>query len=386
MLHVAETMPQKCALDSNQLPTLQISDQTWRQLVPAGVTEDVKSDHTTYKYTTTLAFGCAAAHEDNARRALPIVLVGVNEHYEHTAYQKGERMRGTQFTQSLCVSTNAGASWVHEPLHVSDEPMQCKVSVSANGHWVCIALFNPSLSVTFRCALNSRHKKLDKLSSTARPQPSVTLIAVRNDGSGLMASEKELFGFEAVGSKTSLCYTGDRFLAVATNESKDIVLCDSENVHVYQRNTWSISSTAKAAMDVVMNDHWCMVVNMDTVCMNTQPGDLSEFAPVEAEGMPQRATAVAVAECNNHWLVAYNTGELWYGSPVDGQRTSHPSVWVPVSNPGFVWSAASMCNPIFLSVPVVYAIADGIVYSNMSTFSISTYILNQPYRIIVSPQ
>ena len=39
MLHVAETMPQKCAVDSNQPPTLQISDQTWRQLVPAGVTE-----------------------------------------------------------------------------------------------------------------------------------------------------------------------------------------------------------------------------------------------------------------------------------------------------------------------------------------------------------
>ena len=378
-------MPKKCALDSNHLPTLQISDQTWRQLVPAGVTEDVKSDYTAYKYTTTLAFGCAAAQPDNARRALPLVLAGVNEHYEHKAYRKGERTQSTQFTQSLCVSTNAGTSWVHEPLHVSDEPMQCKAAVSANGSWVCVALFNSRLSVTLRCALHGLRTSVDKLSSTASPQPPITLIAVRNDGSGLMASEKELFGFEAVGSKTSLCYTGDSsFVALATNESKDIVLCDSEHVHVYQQEVWSVSATVTCAMDVVMNDHWCLVVNMDAVCMNTQPGDLSEFSKVE--DVPKRASAAVVTECNNHWLVAYNTGEMWYGSPVDGQVTSPPSVWMPQSNPGFTWSAAAMCNPIFLSVPVVYALADGIVYSNMSTFAISTYILNQPYRIIVSPQ
>lgn len=380
-------MPKKCALDSSHLPTLQISDQTWRQLVPAGVTEDVQSEHTTYKYTTTLAFGCAAARADNARRALPIVLVGVNEHYEHVAYRKSERTQGTQFKQSLCVSTNAGASWVKEPLHVSDEPMQCNVVVSVNGDWACIALFNPRISVTLRCALSARGKTVEQLSSTVSPQPPITMVAVRNDGSGLMASEKELFGFEALGSTTSLCYTGDSsFVAVATNECKDIVLCDLEHVHVYQNTAWTVSSSAKYVTHVVMNEHWCLVTNMEAACsMNTQPGDFSAFAPVESEGMPSRAGAAAITECNNHWLVAYNTGELWYGSPVDG-GTSPPSVWMPVSNPGFTWSAAAMCNPIFLSVPVVYVLADGIVYSNMSTFSITTYVLNQPYRIIVSPQ
>ena len=384
MLHVAETMPKKCALDSDQLPTLQISDQTWRQLVPAGVTEDVQPDRTTFKYTTTLAFGCAAAPPENARRALPIVLLGVNEHYEHTAYKKGDLAKGSQFKQSLCMSTNAGVSWVHEPLHVSEEPMQCKVSVSANGDWACMTLFNTRLSATFRCGLSSRQRKLNKLYSTTSPQPPITLVAVRNDGSGVMASDQELFGFDA-GPPASLCFTKDRFLALATNESKDIVLCEYDKIHVYQHQQWIVNSSVKAACDVFMNDHWCVVVNMEAVYMNTQPGDWNKFSPL-TDIPPSRATLAAVTGCNNHWLVAYNTGELWYGSPLDGQETSPPSVWMPQSSPGFTWSAASMCNPIFLSVPVVYALADGIVYSNMSTLSVSTCILNQPYRIIVSPQ
>jgi hypothetical protein len=388
MLHVTDqrVLPPG-ALIANKLPTLQISDQTWRQLVPAGVTEDVQSEYTTYKHTTTLAFGCAAAPRDSFRRALPVMLVAVNEQYEHTAYRKGGgKPKEAVFTQSLYVSKDAGVSWTSEVIHVSNAPMQARVAVSPQGNWACIALFTLTTSLVMTCALSASRAAARNSHTTASPLPPITMVAIRNDGSGIAASEKEVWSFETSMLLTSMCDTTSRFLAVATNECRDVVACDAEKLHACKHGGKWLNQAASYS-DVTMNEHWCLAVSSTdaAVYVNTAPGDFRTFRKVDGmDGGAARATAVSLAECNNHWLVAYNTGEIWHGSPLL-EVASPPSVWMPVNNPGFTWSAVSMCNPVFSSVPVTYALADGTVYSNLSTFALRVYVSNQAYQLNVTP-
>jgi hypothetical protein len=386
MLHVTDQrILTPGALIANKLPTLQISDQTWRQLVPAGVTEDVQSEYTAYKYTTTLAFGCAAAPRDSSRRALPVMLVAVNEQYEHTAYRKSGKTKDAVFTQSLYVSKDAGVSWTSEVIHVSNVPMQAKVAVSPQGNWAGIALFTLTKSLVFTCALCDIRAARNSHTTTS-PLPPITMVAIRNDGSGIAASEKKLWSFESSMLLTPMvCETTSRFVAVATNECRDVVACDAEKLHSYTIKHGWVSLAATTYSDVTMNEHWCVAVSADAAYINTAPGDFRTFSALDGmDGGATRATAVSVAECNNHWLIAYNTGELWHGVPLL-EPASPPSVWMPVHNPGFTWSAVSMCNPVFSSVPVTYALADGTVYSNLSTFALRVHVSNQAYQLNVTP-
>jgi hypothetical protein len=367
-------------------PTLQLADQSWRQLVPAGITEEqVEGDRLVRRYTSTLAMACAAPVGHCAQRSIPSVLVAVNEQYEHVEYRcpahkqgplAGHATGGQQaFVAVLCTSYDAGVTWKRRVVHTSTEPLQAHVAVSDAGAWACIVLFTRHSGTALRVALmrpaptqhpasnaatvassasasslgpgatdsrggvyraaGAEHAledgRMDLIVRSDHSAHPLRVGVIRDNGSGLVASEADVWAFPAasspdttftpgVASAPSFLHPGavtpgpatpgpvtqgpttpgtraasrvvpassfhavegrqEEIAAVATNAAGDVVVCETRGVRVFvaASGEWMpLCTRAAGCTAVAINEEWCVAASCDAVYMNDTPGSYASL-------------------------------------------------------------------------------------------------------------